>query len=110
MNRATRQAFPGYQASGETGARREMDYEAPLPGWLKPLDYKVSGETGALKVPSKVRTWHLGGRANGHAPPPGQGWDGSGPTYLTEIAGTRLEKPIIHHRWQRLVAAVNTDG
>ena len=96
------------RVSRESGSRRETDYEAPLPGWLRPLDYKVSGETGALKVPSKVRTWHLGGRANGHAPPPGQGWDRSGPTYLTEYAGARLPKPIINRQWRKLVAEQTT--
>lgn len=76
--------------------------EARLAARLARLDYKVSGESGALKVPSRMRTWHLGGRANGHAPPPGESWDRSGPTYLIEIGGTRLEKPVIHHRWREL--------
>lgn len=104
MNRATRQASPDYQTSGERGAPGEVNCEGPLPGWLRPLDYKVSSESGALRVRSKVRTWHLGGRANGHAPPPGRGWDKSGPTYLVEIGGTRLGKPINHHRRRRLAA------
>ena len=71
---------------------------------LAHLDYKVSGETGALKVPSKVRTWNLRGRANGHRPPPGQGWDRSDPTYVVGIQEVELARPIIHHRWRRLMA------
>lgn len=101
---AARSAHLECQAAGEGGGLREVHYEACLPGWLRPLDYKVSGETGALKVPSKVRTWHLGDRVNGHAPPPGQGWDRSGPTYVTGICEVRFAKPIIHHRWRRLRA------
>ncbi len=104
MKRATPWVSPDYQGSAESGALGKVDYETPLPGWLRPLDYKVSSETGALKVPSRMRTWHLGGRANGHAPPPGQGWDRSGATYVTGYAGAKLPRPIIHHEWRRLTA------
>ncbi len=99
------QARLDYKVSSESGALRETAYERPLPGWLRPLDYKLTNESGALKVPSRIRTWHLNGRANGHKPPPGQTWDQSGPTYVVESAEMgRLEKPIIHHLWRRLMA------
>ena len=101
-------ASPDCRVSGENEGRRETDYEALLPGWLRPLDYKVSGETGALRVRGKARTWHLDGRANGHAPPPGHGWDRSGLTRLIEIGWTRLGKPIIHHNRRRLTAEAAT--
>ncbi len=79
--------------------------EARLAARLAHLDYKVSGETGAMRVPSRMRTWHLGGRPNAHRPPPGQGWDRSGPTYVVEADGLgRLPQPIIHNRWRRLTA------
>jgi hypothetical protein len=94
----------GYRVYDDSGARRDMAYEGPLPGWLRPLDYKTSGETGAMRVPSKARTWYQGNRRNAHTPPPGQRWDRSGLTYLIEAGGTRLERPIIHHRWRRLRA------
>lgn len=90
MNWTARWASPDHEASGQHGARGQTDCEAPLPGWLRPLDYKVSGETGALKVPSKVRTWRLNNRANGHRPPPGRGWDRSGPAYAVAGSGVRL--------------------
>jgi hypothetical protein len=79
--------------------------EARLAARLARLDYKVSGETGAMRVPTKARTWHLGNRLNGHAPPPGQGWSRSGPAYMvgSDELG-RFAKPIIHHRWRRLTA------
>ena len=78
--------------------------EARLAARLARVDYKTSGETGAMRVPSRMPTWHLGGRLNGHTPPPGQGWDRSGPTYVVEINEVRLSKPIIHHQWRRLIA------
>ena len=46
--------------------------EARLAARLARLDYKVSGETGALRVPSKVRAWRLSDRA------PRRGRDGAG--------------------------------
>ncbi len=79
--------------------------EARYAAWLAHLDYKVSGETGAMKVPAKGRTWHRGNRANGHTPPAGRGWDRSGPTYVVEAQGIgRLPEPVVHHRWRRLTA------
>ncbi len=64
------------------------------------LDYKVSSESGAMKVPSRVRTWHLNGRANGHEPPPGVAWDRTGPAYVIAAGGSELPRPVINHRWQ----------
>ena len=102
MKRASRLASPDYQASGESGAPGEVDYEAALPGWLKPLDYKVSGETGALRVPSKIRMWQQSNGLRSEAPETGRRWDRAGPTYLIEIDGVRLEKPIIYSRRRRV--------
>ena len=90
----------------ERRARRQQrfvtDREARLAARLARLDYKVSGETGTMRVPTKARTWHQGGRLNAHAPPPGQGWDRSGPTYVVEAGEPgRLARPIIHHQWRR---------
>ena len=78
--------------------------EARLAARLARLDYKTSGESGALKPPTKGRTWHKGNRLNGHRPPPGQDWDRSGPTYVVEAHGERFARPVIHHHWRRLVA------
>ena len=79
--------------------------QARLAARLARVDYKVSNESGALKVPSKVRTWHLNGRINGHAPPPGLAWDRAGRAYLVEAPSlVELPKPIINHRWRRIVA------
>ena len=97
-------ALRDHRVSGGRDALRARDGDARLPGWLRPLDYRVSGETGAMRVPSKARTWHMGNRKNAHAPPPGQGWSRSGATYVTGYAGAQLPRPIIHHEWRRLTA------
>ena len=97
------------QSRRDRRARRQRNFltakEAHLAAKLAGLDYKVSGESGALKPPTKGRTWHMGNRKNGHAPPPGKGWDRSGPAYVVESADLgRLPRPVIHHRWQRMMA------
>ncbi len=79
--------------------------EARLAARLAHLDYRVTGETGALRPPTKGRTWYRGNRKNAHAPPLGRGWDRSGPTYVVESGELgRLPKPIIHHQWRKLMA------
>ena len=71
--------------------------EARLAARLARLDYKVSGETGAMKVPTRVRTWYQGNRINAHVPPPGQRWDRSGTTYVVGVHEVRFAQPVIHH-------------
>ena len=92
----------------ERRARRQTRFvtarEAQLAARLARLDYKTSGESGALKPPTKGKTWHKGGRLNGHRPPPGQDWDRSGPAYVVEASGKRFARPIIHHQWRRTTA------
>jgi len=89
----------------ERRARRKRRFvtarEARYAARLARVGYKLTGETGALKVPSKGRTWHKGGRANGEAPPPGLGWDRSGPAYVIAVGGRRLATPVVCHRWRR---------
>ena len=72
--------------------------EARLAARLARLDYKVSGETGALKVPTKARTWYQGNRRSAHRPPPGEGWSRSGLTYVVGIDEVRFAEPIIQHQ------------
>ena len=58
------------------------------------LGYKTSGETGALRPPSKGRTWSKT-RKNAHAPPPGVGWERSGPMRVVRTGQEgRLEVPV----------------
>ena len=49
------------------------------------VGYKLSGETGALKPPTKV---HVGGGSRGR----------SSTAYLVEAAGKRLDPPVNHRR------------
>ena len=69
-------------------ARRSRQFvskkQAALAARLARVGYKTASESGALVVHSKGRTWHVGGRANGHAPPPGRAWDRSGPVRRTQ--------------------------
>ena len=94
----------------ERRAERQLRFvttrEARLAARLARLDYKVSGETGALRVPSKARTWYQGNRKSAHRPPPGQGWSRSGQVYVVGV-----DEPVPHRQWRRLGAGpvtVNT--
>jgi hypothetical protein len=84
--------------------------EPRLASWLAHLDYKVSGESGALKVPGKVRTWHLNNRKNGHQPPPGQSWDRSGPVYLVGPGETTAATLALRQLWRRLTVEMPADS
>ena len=70
----------------ERRAIRQLRYvkssEARLAARLAHLDYKVSGETGALKVHTHSLSWHLAKRPNWATPQGGRGWDRSGPTII----------------------------
>ncbi len=77
--------------------------QARLAARLARLDYKTSGETGALKLRSKAVIRASDSRKNAYAPPPGREWSRSGPTYVTETGELgRLPKPVIHYRWRAL--------
>ncbi len=97
----------------ERRARRQRRFvtvrEAQLAARLARMGYKVSNESGALRVPSKMRTWYQGNRKSAHQPPPGQAWERSGPAYVTAANGTGLAEPIVLHRWRRLTAESTTN-
>ena len=76
--------------------------DARLAARLARLDYKVCSESGALKVPSKMRNWHLSNSL-----------ERTGATYVVGIYNIGFPEPVIHHRWRRLVAeqvTANKDG
>ena len=79
--------------------------EARLAARLARLDYKTAGESGALKPPTRGRTWHKGGRLNGHRPQSGHGWSRSGPAYVVAVENMTLPRPVIHYHWRRLVTS-----
>lgn len=73
----------------ERRARRQQGlvaiWEAREVARLAGLDYKVSSESGALRMLTHSLTWHVGSRKNSHAPPSGRGWDRSGSAYLVGL-------------------------
>ena len=66
--------------------------EARLAARMARLGYRVSNESGALRVPSRAQKWH---RSSPH--------DRAGATYVVGIRDVRLARPIIHYRWRKLV-------
>jgi len=91
----------------ERRVRRRRNFltakEARLASRLARLDYKTSGETGALKLRSKIIMGKGNSRKNAYAPPPGRTWSRSGPTYITETKELGpLAKPVIQYRWRML--------
>ncbi len=77
--------------------------QAKFAARLAKLDYKTSGESGALKLRGKVVIRESDSRKNGYAPPPGKKWSRSGPTYVIETKELGLlPKPIVLYRWREL--------
>ena len=79
----------------ERRAQRQLRFvtnkEARLAALRAHLGYKVSGETGALRPPTKMRIQY---RSDGR----------NGPTYLVGINEARFARPILHREWRRLMA------
>ena len=71
--------------------------EARLVARMARLDFKVSGETGALRVTSHAVTQHLAKRPNSSTPPPGRGWDRSGRVKVV-VPPQRVLSPEINDR------------
>ena len=79
--------------------------EASLAARLAHLDYRVSNEAGALRVHTHSLTWHIANRPSGAAPPPGRGWERSGPVRVVKARGRgTLAKPLTHRERRRLTA------
>ena len=98
-----------YRVSGWDGASRAIDYEAPLSGWLRSLDYSVSGETGALVAHTHSLSWHRAKSPNIAAPPLGRGWDGSGPVRVVGVDAANAPKQGIHLLRGKHVAETATE-
>ncbi len=56
------------------------------------LDFRVSGESGALIVHTHSLSWHRAKNPNITTPPPGRGWDGSGPVRMVVVDETNSLK------------------
>jgi len=61
------------------------DRQARLAARLAHLDYRVSGESGALRVYTHSLSWHRAKCPNASLPPPGRACDRSGPVQLVEV-------------------------
>ena len=72
--------------------------EARLVARRAGLDYRVSGESGALVVHTHSLNWHRAKSPNITAPPPGRGWDGSGPVRAVVEPEGRIAQPVKHQQ------------
>ena len=58
------------------------------------LDYRVSGESGALVVHTHSLSWHRAKSPNITIPPPDRGWDRSAPVRPTGKLGGRKAREV----------------
>ncbi len=84
----------------ELSAAREAHVVARMAG----LDYRVSGESGALRVHTHCLTWHRSKSLNITLPPPERGWDRSGPARQVGKPEGRIAQPVNHHQRGKQVA------
>jgi hypothetical protein len=61
------------------------DRQARLAAQLAHLDYRGSSESGALRVYTHSVSWHRAKSPNASTPPPGRGWDRSGPARVVRV-------------------------
>jgi hypothetical protein len=72
--------------------------EARIIARMAGLDYRVSGESGALVVHTHSLSWHRSKSPNITVPPPGRGWDGSGPVRAAGKPEGRMGRPVNHQQ------------
>ena len=72
------------------------------------LDYRVSGETGALVVHSHSLSYHRAKMPNITVPPVGRGWDKSGRARVIEGPQTRITMLVIQDQDGNPIAAAIT--
>ena len=65
---------------------------------LARLGYKVTNESGALRVTTHSLTWHTANRPDIAAPNSGSTWERSGPAYRAGAQEHRLDGPNRHDR------------
>ncbi len=72
------------------------------------LDYRVSGESGAIVIHTHTLTWHRAKSPNITVPPPGRGWDRSGRARKVEAPQGSVAEPPAQHLDGRHIAGTNT--
>lgn len=73
--------------------------EARIIARMAGLDYRVSGESGAIVVHTHSLSWHRSKSPNITVPPLGREWDGSGPVRAVGKPEDRMAQPV--NRQQR---------
>jgi hypothetical protein len=63
--------------------RLVRDAEAHRAAIREGLDYRISGEHGAMTVHTHSLGWHRAKTPNSAVPPQGRGWDRSGPVRVS---------------------------
>ena len=88
--------------------RLAADREARLAARMAGLDYRVSGESGALVVHTHSLSWHRAKSPNITIPPPGRDWDRSGPVRWIGVDEANAPKQGIHLQRGKQVAETAT--
>ena len=70
------------------------DQEAHRAALKAGLDYRVSGETGAMIVHTHSMSWHRAQRPNVAMPPEGRGWDRSSRPRVVLESEDRNRQPV----------------
>ncbi len=91
---------------GRPGAQQHFvtDREARQAARLAGLDYRLSGRSGALRLPAGVKVRLAGDRLADARRKADQKPDRSGPAYVVGIGDQRFDTPVLHSRWRKLVA------
>ena len=89
---------------GRPGAQQHFvtDREARQAARLAGLDYRLSGRSGALRLPPGVRVRLAGDRPAGTRRQADHKPDRSGPPYVVGFGDQRFKTPILHSRWRKL--------
>ena len=95
-----------HRVSGREGKTRAIGYEAPLPEWLQPLDYRGSGESGALVVHTHSLSWHRAKSPNITVPPAGKEWGRSALARVVRVDKASATEQDIDHRRGKQIADI----
>ena len=89
---------------GRPGAQQHFvtDREARQAARLAGLDYRLSGRSGALRLPAGVRVRLKGDRPAEARRQADHKPDRSGPAYVVGFGDQRFKTPILHSRWRKL--------
>ncbi len=87
-----------YQRRAQRLQRFAAAREARLVARMAGLDYRSSGESGALVVHTHSLSWHRAKSPNITAPPPGKEWGRSGPIKIVQVHEVDPSNPGSHEQ------------